>query len=245
MLRCFFVVFILVSVGISTFSSSHQLTFIEMFSNAGPVVKLIMIMLIFSSVWSWSIILEKLFLFKRMKLEVAKFEKEFWSSGKTLSVLLSNFSETRYNPMAQVFTAAMEEYETIKKLKISSKTGLLPKANERIAQGIHLAFSNVITRLEKNLSFLATLSSSAPFVGLFGTVWGIMSSFQAIAVSKNTSLAVVAPGIAEALMATAIGLAAAIPALIFYNNFLTDVNKLSNKLEDFSIELTAMLKPEV
>lgn len=212
-----------------------------MFMQADLVVKFVMISLILASIWTWAIIFDKMMRFKSIKQRSAKFESDFWSAD-ALDSFYEKVKRRANHPYAVVFMAAMEEW-----FRSSGKSGnarmRLSGAGlkERISQIMGVARNRELDELEKGLGFLATVGSSAPFIGLFGTVWGIMNSFQNIAVSKNTSLAVVAPGIAEALLATAIGLFAAIPAVIAYNRFNGELNKLAGRLEDFSVEFEALL----
>ena len=210
----------------------------ELFRNAHIVVKLVMIGLLAASVWSWAIILEKFFLFAKTRKETDKFEQVFWS-GQSLVELYQALSQRRNTGMAALFVAGMREWMRSSELKLSPGTQL------RVQKVMDVTISREVERLESRLTFLATVGSTAPFVGLFGTVWGIMTSFQAIAVSKNTNLAVVAPGIAEALFATALGLLAAIPAVIFYNKFNSEVARHAARLEGFADEFAAILSRQI
>jgi len=211
----------------------------ELFRNAHIVVKIVMIGLLAASVWSWAIILEKFFQFARTKKETDKFEQVFWS-GQSLVELYQALNQRRNTSMAALFVAGMREWlRSSETAKPSAGTQL------RVQKVMDVAISREVERLERRLTFLATVGSTAPFVGLFGTVWGIMTSFQAIAVSKNTNLAVVAPGIAEALFATALGLLAAIPAVIFYNKFNSEVARHAARLEGFADEFAAILSRQI
>ena len=207
------------------------------------VVKLVMILLIMASFWCWAIIVEKWYLFRNVKAKAQRFENEFWSSD-ALDKFYEKSKKRANHPMAIIFVAAMEEW-------FRSKTGNSPAAGlkmslrERIVQVMQVSRNRELEQVESGLGFLATVGSSAPFIGLFGTVWGIMNSFHAIAASKNTSLVAVAPGIAEALFATAIGLFAAIPAVIAYNKFSHELARFSNKLEDFSTEFDTILSRQL
>ncbi len=221
-----------------------DLSFWGLFMQADAVVKGVMIMLIFASIWSWAIIFDKWILFKSIKGKTNNFEKSFWS-GQSLENLFERIKGRENHPIALVFTSAMQEWQARNIRDISANHNLRASTKERIHQAMQVASSKSMDKLEKNLTFLATVGSSAPFIGLFGTVWGIMVSFQSIAISKNTTLAVVAPGIAEALLATAFGLAAAIPAVIFYNKFAGEVNRVANNLDDFSNELGAIISREL
>jgi biopolymer transport protein TolQ len=224
-----------------------DLSIFELFKNAHIVVKLVIIGLILASVWSWAIILEKLFLYAKTKKETDKFEQVFWS-GQSLEELYQALSPRRNAGMAALFVAAMREWKRSTERDGGERapgTRPMPGVQLRVEKVMDVTISREIERLERRLTFLATVGSTAPFVGLFGTVWGIMTSFQAIAVSKNTSLAVVAPGIAEALFATALGLLAAIPAVIFYNKFNSEVARHAARLEGFADEFGAILSRQI
>jgi biopolymer transport protein TolQ len=213
----------------------------QLFSNAHIVVKIVMIGLLAASVWSWAIILEKFFLFGKTRKETDKFEQVFWS-GQSLEELYQALAQRRNTGMAALFVAAMREW----KRSLERDAGKpMPGVQLRVDKVMDVTISREVERMERRLTFLATVGSTAPFVGLFGTVWGIMSSFQAIAMSKNTNIAVVAPGIAEALFATALGLLAAIPAVIFYNKFNSDVARQAGRLEGFADEFGAILSRQI
>ena len=213
----------------------------QLFSNAHIVVKIVMIGLLAASVWSWAIILEKFFLFAKTRKETDKFEQVFWS-GQSLEELYQALAQRRNTGMAALFVAAMREW----KRSLERDAGKpMPGVQLRVDKVMDVTISREVERMERRLTFLATVGSTAPFVGLFGTVWGIMSSFQAIAISKNTNIAVVAPGIAEALFATALGLLAAIPAVIFYNKFNSEVARQASRLEGFADEFGAILSRQI
>lgn len=213
---------------------------IGMFLQADFVVKTVMIALLMASIWTWAIIIDKSMRFRSIKARSAKFESDFWSAD-ALDGFYEKIKRRANHPYAVIFVAAMEEWFRSSG-KASTRARLTGAGvKERIGQIMGVARNRELDALESGLGFLATVGSSAPFIGLFGTVWGIMNSFQNIAVSKNTSLAVVAPGIAEALLATAIGLFAAIPAVIAYNRFNGELNKLAGRMEDFSVEFEALL----
>jgi biopolymer transport protein TolQ len=214
--------------------------FLELFWQAHIVVKFVMIGLLLASVWSWAIIVEKVFSFRRARHEADRFEQMFWS-GQSLDELYSGLSASRTIAMAALFVAAMREWKRSVEANIRALGGI----QLRVEKVMDVTISREMERLDRRLLFLATVGSTAPFIGLFGTVWGIMTSFQAIAASKNTSLAVVAPGIAEALFATAIGLIAAIPATIFYNKFTSEVNRQAQRLEGFADEFSAILSRQI
>ncbi len=225
-------------------AAAMDLSFMGLFMQADVVVKAVMIMLILASIWSWAIIFDKWLLFKSVRGKTSNFEKSFWS-GQSLENLFERIKGRENHPIALVFSSAMQEWQTRNIKDISGNHNLRASTKERIYQAMQVASSKSVDKLEKNLNFLATVGSSAPFIGLFGTVWGIMVSFQSIAISKNTTLAVVAPGIAEALLATAFGLAAAIPAVIFYNKFAGELNRVSSNLDDFTNELGAIISREL
>ncbi|WP_341793790.1 MULTISPECIES: protein TolQ [unclassified Rickettsia] len=211
-------------------------------SSSDIIGKSVMLMLVIASIWSWAIIFDKIFRLMQIRKKITAFESIFWSGG-VLDHLYENIKRSVNNPLASVFVSAMDECKSLNTKGLSD--ALKTSHKERIVQSMYLAQNREIEKLEKNLSFLATVGSSAPFIGLFGTVWGIMHSFQSIATSKNTSLAVVAPGIAEALLATAIGLFAAIPAVIFYNYLAARITFMNNKIEDFISELNSILSKAI
>jgi biopolymer transport protein TolQ len=224
--------------------ASHDFSIIGMFMHADFVVKGVMILLIFASIWCWAIIFEKWFLFNKVKAKATRFENEFWSS-EALDKFYEKTKKRANHPMAIIFVAAMEEWFRSKNSNNQDAQGIKLSLRERIVQVMQVARNREMEHVESGLGFLATTGAAAPFVGLFGTVWGIMNSFQAIAMSKNTSLVAVAPGISEALFATAIGLFAAIPAVIAYNKFSSEVARFSNKLEDFSTEFDTILSRQL
>lgn len=215
-----------------------QYTLMHLFLVAGPVVKVVMMLLAVASVWSWAIIIDKSLLFSRLKAKSRRFEDQFWS-GKPLDDLYRKTGDKADHPMARVFSAGMTEWGRAKDVVRTDQ--LVAGARERIDKVMNVAVAREIDEAERNLGVLATVGSSAPFIGLFGTVWGIMTAFQAIAVSKDTNLAVVAPGIAEALFATALGLLAAIPAVIGYNRYSAAVNSYAVRLQGFADEFSAIL----
>ena len=205
-------------------ASNTDFSLWSLFIRADFVVKAVILMLIACSIYSWAIIIEKFRLFKKINLESENFEEKFWRS-KSAETFYNNLPTDLENPMALLFKDSMQTL-----LKAKNKSNL----NERMSSMLEVNIEKQMVRLEKGFTFLATVGSTAPFIGLFGTVWGIMNSFQSIAISRNTSLAIVAPGIAEALFATALGLLAAIPAVIAYNKFNNDSIKYSQKLENFA-----------
>ncbi|MFC5385631.1 protein TolQ [Aquamicrobium segne] len=211
-----------------------------LFMQANWVVKLVMIGLLGASIWTWAIIFDKIVSYGRMKLALNRFEQIFWS-GQSLEELYRTLSDRKTTGMGSIFVAAMREWKKSFEKGAKSPHGL----QMRIDKAMDLALTREMERLEGSLGFLATIGSAAPFIGLFGTVIGIMTSFQAIAGSKSTSLAVVAPGIAEALLATAIGLLAAIPAVIAYNKLSSDAGRLAGRMEGFADEFSAILSRQI
>jgi biopolymer transport protein TolQ len=215
-------------------------SFLELFLQAHIVVQIVMVGLVLASIWSWAIIFEKLIAFRKARREADRFEQLFWS-GQSLEELYGSLSRGRTISMAALFVAAMREW----KRSVEGNIRALGGIQLRVEKVMDVTISREMERLERRLLFLATVGSTAPFVGLFGTVWGIMTSFQAIATSKNTSLAVVAPGIAEALFATALGLLAAIPAVVFYNKFAADAARLAQRFEAFADEFSAIVSRQI
>jgi biopolymer transport protein TolQ len=213
---------------------------IGLFLQAGLVVKLVMIGLLIASIWSWAIIIDKAFLFARTRAQLDRFEKVFWS-GQSLEELYRSLADKTPTGMGALFVSAMREWKKSFERGASSPIAL----QMRIEKAMDVALARENERLESRLMFLATVGSASPFVGLFGTVVGIMTSFQAIAGSKSTNLAVVAPGIAEALLATALGLLAAIPAVIAYNKLSSDVGKMTGRMEGFADEFSAILSRQI
>ena len=218
--------------------SASDLSLWGLFLEADIVVKLVMLILLLASVWVWAIIIEKSIALRRVNREANVFEDEFWSGG-SLDGLFDREGADPTNPIAAVFGAAMSEWR--RTVKISGKDIGLTAVKERIDRAMNVTVMREMDRLERYMIFLASVGSTAPFVGLFGTVWGIMHSFSAIAAMHNTDLAVVAPGIAEALFATAIGLVAAIPAVLAYNKLSNDLSRFASRLEGFGSEFSAIL----
>ncbi|MAH84682.1 MAG: protein TolQ [Rhodospirillaceae bacterium TMED8] len=213
-----------------------------LFFRADFVVKTVIIILLFASVWCWAIIFQKSFSVRRLNAQSNEFERVFWS-GNSLDDLYDRISAQARDPMSAIFSAAMREWRRSSQGQgaSSASVGLA----ERIDRVMHITMTREMDRAERYMTFLATTGATAPFIGLFGTVWGIMNSFQSIAISKNTSLAVVAPGIAEALFATALGLLAAIPAVIAFNKLSRDLDRYAGRLESFSGEFGAILSREL
>ena len=205
-------------------STDFSLT--QLFLRADFVVKSVIIILIAASVYSWALIFEKYRLFKKIEKSTSRFEEKFWKS-KSAENFYNHLSNKDKDPLANIFQSAMIEL-----IKTKSKSSAIQSV--RVSRVLEISGDKEIKLIEKHFTFLATVGSTAPFIGLFGTVWGIMNSFQSIAISRNTSLAIVAPGIAEALFATALGLLAAIPAVVAYNKFNSDSQKYSGRIENFS-----------
>ena len=205
-------------------ASNTDFSLWSLFIRADFIVKSVIIILIACSVYSWAIIFDKFKLFKKINIESENFEEKFWKS-KSAETFYNNLPTNVENPMALLFKDSMQTL-----IKAKTKSNL----NERMSSMLEVNIEKQVSKIDKGFTFLATVGSTAPFIGLFGTVWGIMNSFQSIAISRNTSLAIVAPGIAEALFATALGLLAAIPAVVAYNKFNNDSKKYSQKLENFS-----------
>jgi biopolymer transport protein TolQ len=215
-------------------------SFLLLFEKADIVVQCVMAGLMLASVWCWAIVIEKSVACFRARRDADVFERLFWS-GQSLDELYASLSQKQSSSMIALFVAAMREWRR----SIEGGPRPLPGVLMRIERVMEVTIAREMERLERRLLFLATVGSTAPFVGLFGTVWGIMTSFEAIAVSKNTNLAVVAPGIAEALFATALGLFAAIPAVVFYNLFSARMAQYSQRLESFSDEFSAIVSRQI
>ena len=212
-------------------ASNTDFSIITLFVRADIIVKSVIIILILSSIYSWAVIFEKIKLFKKINLSTEEFENKFWKS-KSAENFYNNLPGKLDDPMAVVFKNSMQ---VLLKSKRSSNL------NEKMSRMLEINIEQQMEKIDKSYTFLATVGSTAPFIGLFGTVWGIMNSFQSIAISRNTSLAIVAPGIAEALFATALGLLAAIPAVIAFNKFSSDSKKYFQKLESFSKRLLSII----
>ena len=212
-------------------ASSADFSILNLFIRADIIVKSVIIILIAASIYSWAIIIEKYRLFKKINKTSEEFENKFWKSRSAES-FYNNLPQNIEDPMANVFKDTMQVI-----VKSKSKSNL----SNRLESMLEVNIEKQMNIIDKSYTFLATVGSTAPFIGLFGTVWGIMNSFQSIAISRNTSLAIVAPGIAEALFATALGLLAAIPAVIAYNKFSNDSKKYSQKLENFSRRFTSII----
>jgi biopolymer transport protein TolQ len=226
-------------------SVNTDLSIIGLFLSADPIVKTVIVGLLLASVWTWAIIIDKVLRLRRLRGRARAFEDSFWSGG-SLEDLYDRIGATPADPMSAIFSSAMREWRR------STAKGLVSKGEEvraslrvRVEQIMSLTIGREMEALEKNMSFLASVGSTAPFIGLFGTVWGIMDAFQSIAATKTTALSVVAPGIAEALFATALGLIAAIPAVVAYNKISHDLDRFAQRLEGFSGEFLSILSRQL
>ena len=205
----------------------------QLFLRADFVVKFVILLLLSSSIYSWALIFDKYKVFKKINLSTSEFESKFWKA-KSAESLNNSLPAKTDDPLTKIFQQAMNEL-----LKTKSKTSAIQSA--RVEKILEISTDHQIKEIEKNFTFLATVGSTAPFIGLFGTVWGIMNSFHSIAISRNTSLAIVAPGIAEALFATALGLLAAIPAVVAYNKFNSDSRRYSARIDNFCKRLLSII----
>jgi len=221
-------------------SASAKLSLLSLFMSADFVVQAVMVGLLLASIWVWAIVVDKMLLYRRTKRAMDQFEQTFWS-GHSLEELYRAQSARPAHSMGALFVAAMREW----KRSFEGTSRAIGGLQMRIEKVMDVTIAREIERLERNLLVLATVGSAGPFIGLLGTVWGIMTSFRAIAGQQSTSLAVVAPGIAEALFATAVGLLAAIPATIFYNKFVSEVNRQAQRLEGFADEFSAILSRQI
>lgn len=221
---------------------SQGTSMLELFFHADWVIQGIMLLLLGASVWCWALIFSKTFQLRQLKRKADAFDDTFWS-GLSLDSLYERLAIQPLDPFSQVFSMAMKEWRrSFSKEALGSDTRALQQRIERV---MHVTLNREMDGLEKNLSFLASVGSTAPFIGLFGTVWGIMHAFQGIAASQNTSLAVVAPGIAEALLATALGLIAAIPAVLAYNKLTSDINRYGARLDMFVQEFSTLISRQL
>ena len=223
---------------------STDMSIIGLFLQADYVVKAVMILLIFASFWCWAIIFDKIIRLRRLQAQASEFEEQFWS-GAPLEDLYDRLGSRPGEPMSAIFSSAMREWRRSAAKGLVGSGPMRASLRQRIEQVMQITLQREMSQVERYMTFLASVGSTAPFIGLFGTVWGIMNSFQAIAVSKNSSLAVVAPGIAEALFATAIGLVAAIPAVIAYNKLSGDINRYAGRLEAFINDFSAILSRQL
>src|SRR3954471_22504415 len=227
-----------------TAQAVHDLSVWALFLQADWIVKAVIIVLLLASIWSWAIIFDKMIRLRSLRSRARKFEESFWSGG-SLEELFDRIANRPTDPMASIFVAAMREWRRSAAKGLLSTESLKESLQDRIERVMNITLGREMDQLERYMGFLASVGSAAPFVGLFGTVWGIMNSFAAIAGSQNTSLAVVAPGIAEALFATALGLVAAIPAVLAYNKLSGDIGRYGNRLEAFSGEFGAILSRQL
>ncbi len=233
-----------VQAGVGLPSAAHDLSVWGLFMQADWIVKIVMIMLILASIWSWAIIFDKIIRIRRLRAQARQFEEAFWSGG-SLEELFDRISSRPPDPMSSLFVAAMREWRRSAAKGLLTTDALKESLQDRIERVMNITLGREMDQLERYMGYLASVGSAAPFIGLFGTVWGIMNSFAAIAGSKNTSLAVVAPGIAEALFATALGLVAAIPAVLAYNKLSGDIGRYGNRLEAFAGEFGAILSRQL
>ncbi len=225
---------------------SSSVSLVNLIAQADLTVQVVMLVLVATSLWSWAIIFDKIVKFKILKRRSDRFEELFESAG-SLDDIFNDAKKNDNHPMARVFIACLKEWKSsnIKQIIAEGFDDKKSSLKERLSATMTVAANRSLIKMESGLNFLAIVGSITPFVGLFGTVWGIMSSFQGIAVSKNTSLAVVAPGIAEALLATAMGLFAAIPAVFFYNIFSSNINNFGERINNFSMEIINILSKEL
>lgn len=221
-------------------SFDGDLSIIALFMHADIIVKCVAMILVFASVWCWAIIFEKKTTLGKLNRRANKFEDAFWS-GEPLDKLYQRIKKSPHDPVLKVFSAGMEEWQNTVSGGVPDRDNLQASLRQRVERAMSVAIAREMVRLERGMTFLATVGSTAPFIGLFGTVWGIMNSFNSIAHSNNTSLAVVAPGISEALFVTALGLVAAIPAVIAYNGYSSKLDKYAGRLDAFVNEFSAIL----
>jgi len=232
------------STGPNLSDAITSFSIVSMFLRADIVVKAVMILLLLASLWSWTIIFNKLVTISGLKRKARRFEKLFWS-GQSLDELYQQFAARNDHPLAAMFIAGLREWRRGFESSGGLREYMLPGIKDRIEKAMSVTILRETDGIEKQLGMLATIGSVSPFVGLFGTVWGIMNSFSAIAARHDTTLAVVAPGIAEALFATAMGLLAAIPAVIFYNRFVAEIGRYVNSLDAFADEFSAILSRQL
>ncbi|MBM3505445.1 MAG: protein TolQ [Alphaproteobacteria bacterium] len=225
-------------------SVSGDLSIWALVIRADIIVQIVMAMLVGASIWCWAIIVDKTRKLRVVQKAAAEFEESFWAGG-SLEDLYDRVGPKADHPMAVLFASAMREWRRSDARGLTRGKEFTAGLRERIGQVMRLTIAREMDRLERYLGFLATVGSTAPFIGLFGTVWGIMNSFQSIAASRNTSLAVVAPGIAEALFATALGLIAAIPAVVAFNKFSNDLARFANRMETFAGEFAAIMSRQL
>lgn len=220
--------------------AAHDMSIMGLFMQADIVVKVVMLMMVMASIWSWAIIFEKRATLSKLNRRANKFEDAFWS-GEPLDKLYHRIKKSPNDPMLKTFSAGMEEWQSTVEGGMPAHESMQASLRQRVERAMSIAIAREMDRLERGMTFLATVGSTAPFIGLFGTVWGIMRSFISIANTNSTGLAVVAPGIAEALFATALGLVAAIPAVVAYNGFSSKLNRYASRLDGFVSEFSAIL----
>ena len=223
---------------------AEKLSVWALFWNAGFIVKLVIVVLVLASFWSWAIIFEKMMKLRRLHRQAGEFEDSFWAGG-SLEDLYDRIGDQPVEPMAAMFSAAMREWRRSASRGAVAVSQMHAGLARRIERVMQVTLSREMDRIERYMTFLASVGSTAPFIGLFGTVWGIMNSFHAIGATKNTSLAIVAPGISEALFATALGLVAAIPAVVAYNKLSSDLARYAGRLEAFANEFGAILSRQL
>jgi biopolymer transport protein TolQ len=232
------------TAAVAGMAAQHDLSMWALFLRADIIVKFVMMALIGASFWCWAIIFDKLLKVRQLSTKAEQFEEAFWSGG-SLEELYDRIGSRPLDPMSSIFVAAMREWRRSAAKGLADRDSTRASLPQRIDRVMSVTLGREMELLERRLGFLASVGSTAPFIGLFGTVWGIMNSFQSIAATKNTSLAVVAPGIAEALFATALGLVAAIPAVIAYNKISSDLDRYSKRLENFAGEFGAILSRQL
>jgi biopolymer transport protein TolQ len=225
-------------------SVPHDLSIVGLFLQSDAVVKVVMLILLMASFWSWAVIFDKVIRLRRLRVSATSFEESFWSGG-SLDDLYERVGQRPPDPMSAVFSAAMREWRRSAARNLLGTAVMRTSLQQRVERVMNVTVGREMERVERFMAYLATVGSTSPFVGLFGTVWGIMDSFQSIAASKNTSLAVVAPGIAESLFATALGLVAAIPAVVAYNKLATDFGRYAGRLDAFASEFSAILSRQL
>jgi biopolymer transport protein TolQ len=223
---------------------SSSLSLVDLFLQSDSIVKLVLFILLAASFWSWAVIFDKSLRLRRLRQAAASFEETFWSGG-SLDDLYDRVGQRPLDPMSAVFAAAMREWRRSAARGLLGTQTMRSSLQQRIERVMNVTVGREMDRVERFMAFLATVGSTAPFVGLFGTVWGIMNSFSSIAAAKNTSLAIVAPGIAESLFATALGLVAAIPAVIAYNKLSSDFGRYAGRLDAFATEFSAILSRQL
>ena len=221
-----------------------DMSIIGLFLQADYVVKAVMLMLVLASFWCWAIIFDKIVRLRRLQAQASEFEEQFWS-GAPLEDLYDRLGSRPGEPMSAIFSSAMREWRRSAAKGLVGSGPMRASLRQRIEQVMQITLQREMNQVERYMTFLASVGSTAPFIGLFGTVWGIMNSFKSIALTKNTSLAVVAPGIAEALFATALGLIAAIPAVIAYNKISSDIGRYTSRLEGFAAEFAAIVSRQL